>query len=128
MHPAFADVGICDAGIKRVITHFDRLSFNGRITKRIGPVENVVQLDSPTRANFGRSLGSRGKSPDQELVIIGYLSLGSLSAGGEAGIICFPGVLSKSWVLDGVIDLVQIFAEAIMKRGQRPDGLPLGIN
>jgi len=57
LDPTLADIGVGDPGIERVVADRDLLLLNYRITKGVRPVEKVIQLDTPARRNFGRTLG-----------------------------------------------------------------------
>src|SRR5581483_369187 len=76
-------------GVERIVTHrYDRL-LNFGIAKEIGPVIQVVDLDSLAGDNFGRASRCRRKREDEKLMVVGNLPMRTRAGFPQAGVAHF---------------------------------------
>jgi hypothetical protein len=66
---------MCGASIEWVVTYINALLLNFGIAKEIGPILNVVDLDSLTRHDFGCSSWRSREREDQELMVVENLTV-----------------------------------------------------
>ena len=80
----------------------------------------MMNLYTLAGAHFGRSLVGRGQSENQEALIVRNHAVLPLACFGQPREKSLPRTLSERGVVDRVINLIQVFAEPVMKLRERP--------
>src|SRR5688572_12297088 len=98
-HPLLSYKGVRRPSVKRVIADRDRLIFYPGLSKPVRPVINMVDLHAAAAGGDSRSLWSRRKRRDQELLVIRDHPLQAKTSTFKTGLECFPGPLSQRRVV-----------------------------
>src|SRR5271157_760917 len=125
--PLAVNKGVGDSCIERVVTHGNILLFDVGPAKQIGPVVEVVNLDSLPGNDLCRPFWCCRKSKHQKLSVVRDLAMARFASHRKAGFIGSPWALSKCRVIERVIYLICILSEAPVELLKRPDCLALGI-
>src|SRR6266571_6617205 len=119
-HPLVSYKGICRPNIKRVIADGNPAIFYPGFSKPVGPIINMVDLHAAAAGHNGRSLWSRWKRRDQELLVIWNHPLKAITSAFQTGLECLPGTLSQRWMLDRVVNLIEVFGGPLVELAKGP--------
>jgi hypothetical protein len=101
--------------VKGVVTYGDVLFLHLGISKEIGPVIEVVNLDALSRDYFGCSFRCRRKGENQKPAVIRDQAVRAMAGPRETGFKRFPRTLPERRMIERVIDLMGILGQAMMK-------------
>src|SRR5215472_13087735 len=88
----------------------------------------MVDLHSAPGNHLRSALARGGQGEDQEVAVISDLPVRAIASSRKADFESLARALSKSGMLQHVVDLVGILSQLPMKVGERPCGVIPGVN
>src|SRR5438105_7332168 len=88
----------------------------------------MVDLHSAPSNHLRCALARRGQSKNQEIAVVSDLPVRAIADSRKAGFESVARALSKSGMIQPVVDLVGILGQHPMKVGERPCGVIPGVN
>ena len=119
------DIG--HAGVEWVIAHSDLAVLEGGIAQRLRPVINVIDLHAAPGRNFGCALRGGRQRPHLKFQIVGNLPMRAGASRRHATFVSISRRQPKRWVLDRIVDLVEILRQIVVQLWQRPAACSFGL-